>query len=212
MITCFFGVPRVGKNTFLTMIAQRELARIKKGRSIYKHIYTDFYCEGCERIKFDDIGKYKIYDSLLLFEVMGLDADGRAYKTFSNGKRDFLVLHGQFHNDIIYATQDYSNVDKKLRDLTQELWYLEKSCVPFLENWTVATRIFRNININEFTSDLVVGYRFSTLLEKLFTKVRIVCFRPFYYRKFESWNEGSLASREVLQTELWQRKRRATPS
>lgn len=203
MIVCFFGVPRVGKNTFLTMIAQRELARMKKGRSRYKHIYTDFYCEGCEQIKFEDIGKYKIYDSLLLFEEMGLDADGRAYKTFSNGKRDFLVLHGHFFNDIIYATQDYSNVDKKLRDLTQELWYLEKSCVPFLDRWTVATRIFRNININEFTSDLVIGYRFSKTLEKLFSKVRMMCYRPKFYSKFESHNEGVLKDREVFESVPW---------
>lgn len=203
MIVCFFGVPRVGKNTFLTMIAQRELKRMKKGKSKYKHVYTDFYCRGCEKIDYDCIKTHKIYNSLILFEEMGLDADGRKFKNFSDKERDFFVLHGHFFNDIIYATQDYSDVDAKLRRLTQELWYLEKSCVPFLENFTVATRIFRNININEFNSDLVIGYRFSKTLEKIFTKVRMLCYRPLYYAKFESYDEGSLKERPVYEGLSW---------
>lgn len=203
MITCFFGVPRVGKNTFLTMLAQRELKKMKKGRSKYKHIYTDFYCEGCEQISYSVLRTHKIYNSLILFEEMGLDADGRNFKNFSKAERDFFVLHGHLYNDIIYATQDYSDVDAKIRRLTQELWYLEKSCVPILRNFTTATRIFRNININEFTSELVVGYRFSKLLEKIFTKVKLICYRPFYYSKFDSHDEGSLKNRPTYAGDVW---------
>ena len=165
MITCFFGVPRVGKNTMLTMIAQRELKKMAKGKSKYKHIYTDFYCEGCEQFSFYDFKHFKAYDSLFLSEEMGLDADNRDFKNFPVEIRDWFVLHGHFHCDIIYATQDYSNVDKKIRQLTEELWYLEKSCVPFICEFTTAKRIFRTIAINELTSELIMGYRFSTFLE-----------------------------------------------
>lgn len=203
MITCLFGVPRVGKNTMLTMIAQRELKKMKFGKSKYKNIYTDFYCEGCKQFKFSDFNDFKAYDSLFLSEEMGLDADNRDYKSFPKGARDWFVLHGHFGCDIIYATQDYSNVDKKIRQLTEELWYLRKSCVPFFCQITSAERIFRTIAINETTSELVMGYRFATLLERLFTKCRKLCLRPLYYSKFDSFGEGSIAPREVLDTLPW---------
>lgn len=203
MITCLFGVPRVGKNTILTMIAQRELRLMRKGKSRYDHIYTDFYCKGCEKFVYEDFREYKAYNSLFLIQEMGLDADGRHFKKFTDEERDWFVLHGHVCCDIIYATQDYSNVDKKIRDLTEELWYLTKSCVPFVRNFTVATRIFRAININEMTSELINGYRFSTLLEKIFSRVRIICYRPMWYKYFDSHSEESLTDRPVMYSIDW---------
>lgn len=203
MIVCFFGVPRVGKNTILTKIAQQELRKMKLGLSKYEHIYTDFYCEGCEKFEYKDFKKYKAYNSLFLIQEMGLEADNRNFKGFTVEERNWFVLHGHVHCDIIYATQDYSNVDKKIRDLTEELWYLTKSCVPILRNFTVATRIFRAIAINEMTSELINGYRFSTLLEKLFSRVRMVVYRPKWYKYFDSHSEECLKDREVMYSIKW---------
>lgn len=203
MIIGFFGVPRVGKNTMLTMIAQRELKRMKRGKSKYKHIYTDFYCAGCEMFSYADFKVSKAYDSLFLIEEMGLEADNRNFKGFTTEERDWFVLHGHFHCDIIYATQDFSNVDKKIRQLTEELWYLQKSCVPFICEFTRAIRIFRTISINEMTSELVMGYRFPKLLERLFTRCCMICFRPMFYKKFDSYDEGIVGLRPVLDTLPW---------
>ena len=206
MIVGFFGVPRVGKNTMLTMIAQRELKRMKKGRSKYKHVYSDFYCDGCEKFDYKYFRTHKMYDSLILIDEMGLEADNRNFKRFTNEERDFFVLHGHLHNDIIYATQDYSKVDSKIRALTEELWYLSKSCVPVIRNFTFARRIFRNISINDMTSELVMGYRFANVLEYLFSRCTMVCFRPLYYSKFDSHEEAELAPRPILCTDLWNKK------
>lgn len=203
MIKCFFGVPGVGKNTILTMIAQKELARMKKGKSKYKHIYSDFYIDGAEKFDYSFFKDYKMYDSLILIEEMGLDADNRKYRSFTDEERNFFVLHRHLFNDIYYATQDYSNVDAKIRGLTEELWYLTRSCVPVLRHLTVARRIFRQIEINEHTSELIMGYRFSNFLEKLFVSNSITCIRPLYYGKFESFDEGPLSKREILQSEPW---------
>lgn len=203
MIVGYFGVPRVGKNTVLTMIAQRELKLMKQGKSRYEHIYTDFYCSGCEKFQYSDFRIFKAYNSLFLIQEMGLNADGREFKNFTPQERDWFALHGHVNCDIFYATHDYSDVDKKIRDKTEELWYLTKSCVPILRNFTVATRIFRTIAINEMTSELVNGYRFSTLLEKLFSRVRMICFRPLYYRFFDSHSEESLLTRPVMYSIKW---------
>ena len=46
MLTCYFGVPGCGKTSLLTKFAIDELKRMRKGKSPYKHIYTNFRC--CE--------------------------------------------------------------------------------------------------------------------------------------------------------------------
>ena len=208
MITCYFGVPRVGKNTMATKIAQKGLKqRIGLfglyGEKRFEHVYTDFACFGCEQISFDKLGTYKIYNSLIIFGEMGMEADNREFKKFAPEIRDFLILHGHLGNTIIYLTQDYSNVDKKIRMLTEELWYLSKSVVPILREFTVATRIYRNIAINEYTSDLVMGYRFCNVIERLFVSNHKIVFRRLYYPYFDSWEEGCLESRPVYEGVPW---------
>lgn len=208
MIRGFIGVPRVGKNTLLTMFAQRGLRERTGflglfGAKKYEHVYTDFACKGCEMINFQDLEKYKFYNSLIIFGEMGLEADNRDFKKFKREIRDFFVLHGHLWNDIYYATQNYENVDKKIRDLTEDLWCLSKSVVPIFREFTVARRIYRIFDVNEQTKDLVFGYRFCNFLEKLFAKNNIIVLRRRWYKYFDSWEEGQLAERPVFQSEEW---------
>ena len=108
-----------------------------------------------------------------------------------------VVLHRHLGVDIIYSTQNYENVDKKIRDLTSELWYMSKSVVPFFREFTASKRIYRKININEHTSDLVLGYRFCSILESFFASNFELCFRRKYYKYFDSFDELSLTNRPV---------------
>lgn len=206
MLTCYFGVPGCGKTTLLTKIAVRELKRIKKGKSKYDNVYTNFYCKGAKRIEFNDLNKYCIYDSLIIIDEITLFADNRDFKSFPKGIRDFLILHRHLGNDIIYATQSYELVDKKIRQLTQELWYMSKSVIPFFREFTNAKRIYREININEHTSELTLGYRFCNLLESFFTSNFKLCFRRLYYKYFDSFDDTVLKHRPVYESTLWDSK------
>lgn len=212
MITCYFGVPGAGKTTLLTKFAvtaikdqkrPKWLLRLKK-RKKYTHVYTNFYCEGAEKIDFNDLDKYKTYDSLIILDELAMDADNRKFKTFSENIRDFFILHRHLGNDIIYATQSYEAVDLKIRFLTQELWYMSKSVIPLLCEFTTAKRIYRNIAINEHTSDLILGYRFCNLLESFFVKNYRIVLRRKYYKKFDSFDEGKLAPREEFKSIKWE--------
>ena len=98
--------------------------------------------------------------------------------------------------DIIYATQNFENVDKKVRDLTSELWYMSKSVIPFLRGFTTTKRIYRNININENTSELTLGYRFCNFIESLFVSNFKCIWRRKYYKYFNSWDELNLKERK----------------
>lgn len=212
MITCYFGVPGAGKTTLLTKFAIKAMKDQKRSslslrllkRKKYKHVYTNFYCEGAEMIDFQDLGKYKFYDSLILLDELAMDADNRKFKTFPDEIRDFFILHRHLGNDIIYATQSYEAVDLKIRFLTQELWYMSKSVVPLLRNFTVAKRIYRNININEHTSELILGYRFCNIIESFFVRNLQICYRKKYYKSFDSFDEGKLQNRDEYQSpKVW---------
>ena len=193
MVTGFFGVPGCGKSTFLAKLAVKELRKIQKGKSAYKHVLTNFPVEGCERVDLLYLGKFNIEYSLILFDEISLDADSRDYKNFPSHVRDFFILHRHLHNTVIYFTQDYSKVDKVIRNVTYDLWYLHKPVVPFFSNFSIAQRIYRNININEYTSELTIGYRFAKFLELLFTSNKKICFRPFYYKYFDSFDKLQLS-------------------
>lgn len=203
MITCYFGVPGVGKTTLLTKLAVKAIKRMNRGKGKYENVYTNFYCKGARRIDFNDLKTYKIYDSLILLDEITMDADNRDFKNFPNEIRDFFILHRHLGNDIIYATQGYDAVDKKIRLLTQELWYMQKSVIPFLRSITTAKRIYRTIDINEHTSELTLGYRFCNFIESLCTSNFKSVWRRRYYKYFDSFDEDVLASREILNTTLW---------
>ncbi len=212
MITGYFGVPGVGKTTLLTKIAVKAIKRMNRGKGKYENVYTNFYCKGARRLNFNDLKTYKIIKSLILLDEITMDADNRDFKNFPDEIRDFFILHRHLGNDIIYATQGYDAVDKKIRLLTQELWYMQKTVLPFFSEFTSAKRIYRTININEHTSELTLGYRFCNLLESFFTSNYKTVWRRRYYKYFDSFDEGILESRPHLDTLLWDEKLSVLPS
>ena len=169
MISGYFGVPGCGKTTILTSIAQKELRLLAKGKSCYEHVLTNFYCLGCEKVDFSDLGTYFISHSLILIDEVTLYADSRDFKAFSKNLRDFFTLHRHVFCDIIVFCQDYSRMDKTIRELAYDLWYVTKPVLPFFRNFSISRRIFRNISINEYTFLVIVFLSgWSVFFQKLF--------------------------------------------
>jgi len=193
MIKCYFGVPGCGKSTILV----KEYIKNKRK---YDHIYTiNLVIKGVKKITKEDLELYMFRNTLILWDEITIDADNREFKSFSRDLRDFFILHRHLGCDIIYATQNFEKVDKIVRDLTCELWYMSKSVIPLFRSFTSAKRIYRNININEFTSDLTLGYRFCNFLESIFVSNYKLVFRPFYYRLFDTHDELHLKDRLLFE-------------
>lgn len=183
MVIGYFGLPGSGKTTFLTRIAQKELKRMRKGKSSYTHVLTNFYCDDCEKIDYKQLGHFEIENSLILLDEITLDADSRDFKQFDQFHKEFFLLHRHYNCTVIYFTQQYDGVDKKIRDITSNLYFVKK--IGFL---SVATRIYRTLDIVELTKEIVQGYRFPNWFENIFSKgVRQICFRPAWYKYFDSW-------------------------
>lgn len=202
MITGYFGVPGCGKTTLATKKARkinkmikRDEKRVKRGlkrKCPYDYVLTNFSCKGCYKINFTDIGIYDIQRCAIILDELTIDADNREFKSFARSSVEGFIYHRHYFNDIFYYTQNYNAVDKKIRDLTHTLYFVKKSYLPFFNLFTKARRIFRTIDINEHTKEIVNGYRFPNLFELIldfFGLVRIgeICFRPFYYKDFDSF-------------------------
>lgn len=198
MIQGYFGLPGAGKTSFLAKTAQKELKRIKKKKSPYKRVFTNFDCSGCWKLEFKDLGKYEFKNCLILIDEITLEADSRDFKNFGRQLVEFFVYHRHYKCDVIYFCQQYDRLDKTIRDLTAELWYVKK-----IAWWTVATRIYRVLDVDEVSHEIVTGYRFPCIWEKLASyicpplfPIRKWCFRPFYYKYFDSWYCPQLAHKE----------------
>ena len=125
MITCFFGLPGAGKSSMLTKIARKEIKRIERGKSPYRMVLSNYYIEGCYEFRFEDLGVYDMDNCLVLLDELTLDADSRDFKNFNKNLKQFFIMHRHYGVDIVYATQQYDGVDKKIRDLTHDLYYLK---------------------------------------------------------------------------------------
>lgn len=119
MITGYFGLPGSGKSTFLAMLASKAQ---NKGNVVF--VNEDFPIAGCYLYNFTDLGKYDIRDGLVLMDEISLDADNRDFKTFSKRSKEFFALHRHFGLDIVWATQTFDGADKKIKNLTQLLYYI----------------------------------------------------------------------------------------
>ena len=193
MIKCYFGVPGCGKSTILAK-------EYKKNKKKYDHIYSiNIKLKGVKEITKDVLENYKMYKTLILWDEITLDCDNRDFKLFSQEMKEFILLHRHLGIDIIYTTQNFENVDKKIRDLTAELWYMSKSVIPLFKSFTSIKRIYRTININEHTSELTLGYRFCQGLEKIFASNLKIAYRPLYYKYFNTNEEIGLEDRPVYE-------------
>ena len=116
--------------------------------------------------------------------------DNRDYANFKPCVRDFFKLQRQYKLKVYLFSQTF-DIDKKLRDLTDEMYLLENRFRVF----SVQRRILKYITINNAsnnsngTSSLVDEYKFDFILGG---GLKIV-FIPRWVSFFESYNPKHLA-------------------
>ena len=190
-ISLYFGLPGCGKTT---MLAKLALDAVSKGK--YEHVYTNTFLNipGVTLIDNECIGKYSFFNSLLLIDEATLFADSRAYKSFDKGKLEFFLLHRHYNTDIALFTQQWDGVDRKIRVITDRVYYIYKT---FLTGKFISKcyRIPYGIIIpapktsGEKLGEIIQGYARPPWYIRLFA-IRI--YRPRYYKYFDSWELNPL--------------------
>lgn len=184
MIIGIFGLPRSGKTTTATAIAQSALKGkrfFSELRKDYKHVFTSFQCSGCNKLDFELLKKYAFPDSLIIIDEISLYADNRQFKNFDEGLLYFFKMHGHFHIDLVWLSQSAGDADKKIRDVTDTLYLLEPSKIP---DYSVIKKIYHNYSFkNRAITDC---YDIASRLEwKYFSRKK-------WYKYFDSYEHKEL--------------------
>ncbi len=132
MISAIFGLPGSGKSLLLSYIAFRAVSGKKinfhglyLSTAKYDRVYTNFPCDGAYKLDFETLGKADYKNCLMLIDEIQLFADSRNFKTFGDHLKYFFSMHRHDKIDIVYASQSFDNVDKRIRSLTDRLYYVD---------------------------------------------------------------------------------------
>lgn len=185
MISGYFGLPGCGKSTFLAKIAKDYQ---RKGYRVF--CMADSPVDGCYLLDWEDIGIYDVSNSVILIDEISLRADNRDYRAFSQAIKRFMILHRHYHCDIIWFTQQYDGVDRKIRELTTCLYYVRS-----VGSISYAVRIDRFIHVDRESMQILVGYKLSNIIRCLFAWLNGCLkwvYRPRYYKYFDSYDAPKL--------------------
>lgn len=203
MINRYFGICGSGKTTHLVATALKENHKINKGKSRYKRILTNVPITGINEKSniylFDglDFGVYDMSNSLILYDESEVDFDSRSFKNLGHARTNFLMKHRHYKTNIYFYSQTYDGVDKKIRFLTSNVYYIKRN---ILTGKSTPHRIKYSMyipkkpkrdEIQQFANDGEITMRYfrtgfwEHLFSKLFLEPPIVLRK--YYRNFDSY-------------------------
>lgn len=187
-ISLYFGLPGCGKTTLMTFHALEAVAS-KRYRNVYCNVRIAV--PGVTYIDNSCIGVYNLCDGKILIDEATIFADSRDFKSFGKNKVEYFLLHRHFNVDINLYCQQWDAVDRKIRTITDRVYYVYKGKILGLW-WTSYYRIPYGIIIpdpnktyGEKLGDIVQGYAKPNIFIRLFFTKRL--FRPKFYKYFDSW-------------------------
>lgn len=189
MITAFFGVPGAGKSLGLAWVARRATA----GKPVYiagfkvsdphKKVYSNFPFQGAYKLDYSTLGKCLYEDCLILIDEIMMYSDSRDFKTFTADLKFFFSQHRKFNVDIVWTSQSYDDSDKKIRNLTNNYFLVERTRLTKFSRFTYIKPFF---DIVDYTPRS--GYKFGAI--KYF-------YLPPLYKRVDSFNTISRKKEEL---------------
>lgn len=192
-VSLYFGLPGCGKTTLISAFALKAV-RSRRYKNVYCNVRMTI--PGVTYIDNDCVGRYHLSDGVVLIDEATLFADSRDHKNFPRHMLELFLMHRHYNLDIILFTQQWDGVDRKIRVITDRVYYVYKSKI-LGRWWTRYYRIPYGIIIpdpkknagSSQLGEIIQGYCKPPLLVRLFAP-RI--FRPRYYKYFDSWEHKKL--------------------
>ena len=179
-LTMVFGKKGAGKSTLLVKLALRYN---KKGWTVY----STTRIPGTYYLPDNYVGKVEMRpNSVLLVDEVGMIWDNRDFKNFSKEVRDWFKL--QRHRRVrVYLFSQSFDVDKKIRDLVDDMYLLTRRFRVF----SYAKKINRSIIITKATAEsastLADNLQYDSFIFFLFGS-RKITYIPRYVKYFDSFD------------------------
>lgn len=205
-ITIVFGSPGSGKTTY----AVKEITKNKK--KVYYNNIPEIKGKNAVYLSDDSVaslGEYTLpQHSNLIVDEASILFNNRRWKSFPKPLINWLKLHRHYKIDeIFFLSQSWDDIDITIKRLATKLIYIRK-VGPF----TLCRRVLKRVTIEQKTEQIIDGYRFTSplwLLLKPFKLIGLhfvfpqidyntIMFRPFYYKKFNSYDAPLLPYYEDL--------------
>lgn len=183
-VSLYFGLPGCGKTTILSYEALKAVKGVK-----YDNVWSnvELNIPGVTYITNEVIGTYELRDGLLLIDEATLFADSRDFKNFSKGRLEYFLKHRHRNVDIILFTQQWDGVDRKIRVITDRVYYVKKGFFTgrwFSTIWKIPYKVMFPNEDGDRAGEIIMGYVKPPFFVRLFAK-RV--FRPPLYKYFDSW-------------------------
>lgn len=189
-LTMIFGKKGSGKTTTMVKLAYRAK---RNGQPVYSNVPLP----GCYLIQDDDIGFFQIPpNSVLLVDEVGMIWDNRNFKSFKPEVRDWFKLQ-RHHKVKVYLFSQTFDIDKKLRDLTDDMYLITKRFRVF----AYGKRIVKRIVLTEASADqpsrIDENLKFDSLLF-FWAGSRTLTFIPRWASSFDSFAVPELPKRDYV--------------
>lgn len=182
-VVLFFGLPGSGKTMFLSKIGYDNI-----GSHILVNEHFASYDLAYDVVERETFGMYDYTEvlsaspddpgggsgdvesrmndklNLLLWDEASLNGfDNRDWQSFDCFSMEYLKRIRKYNSAIAFSNQGWDELDKKIRNgLCSRVYY----CVN-RGFYSVAYRLYKEINISELSSDILEGWRYPSLLERL---------------------------------------------
>lgn len=184
-----FGKKGSGKSTLMCKLAMKYN---KKGFKVYCNtVIPGTYYFDTELVGFAHFPE----NSVLLIDEVGMIWDNRDFKSFKKEVRNYFKLQRHYKH-IVYLFSQSFDVDKKLRDLTDNMYMIFNFC-NFL---SIARRVTKTITISHADSNvtgeskIVDDYKLDSILLFMFGTVKIT-YIPKYAKYFNTYDAPQLKIR-----------------
>lgn len=186
-LTMIFGKKGSGKTTTMVKLAHQAQRR---GQAVYANVPLP----GCFLIKDSDIGFFQIPPgSVLLIDEVGMIWDNRNFKNFKPAVRDWFKLQRHYRVKVYLFSQTF-DIDKKLRDLTDDMYLIEKKFRIF----AYGKRILKKCVLTEASADqpsrIDENLKFDSLLF-FWAGSRTLTLIPRWAESFDSFSAPKLPVR-----------------
>lgn len=187
MIRYFVGVPGSGKTTLACRLLMKNIKPfIKLSKNPYKYNFANFDNKLANVIDLSLLATQKLPPgSYLAIDESGIEFNARGFKSLPMGFIEFFKMHRHEHCDIDIFSQTWDDTDKQIRDLASEIWLIKK-----VGPLSYARCVYKRVGIDEVTHQLQYQHYFRSVFMQLLPfmpKQFIFCWRPSYYRYFDSF-------------------------